>query len=103
STTALIHLALGINTPFPTGWPFLLNAAGYTVLLLLYVLNVPVLRRRRAVVRWLLIAYAAVTVIAWWLMEGARTPLGYFDKIVEIVLIILLWLDGQLGLEGQRR
>lgn len=95
STTALIHLSLGINTSFPTGWPFLLNAAGYTGLLLLYVLNYSVLRQRRAAIRWLLIAYAAVTVIAWWLMEGARTPLGYLDKMVEITLIVLLWLDGQ--------
>lgn len=101
--TALIHLSLVINTPILTGWPFLLNAAGYAILLLLYVLNFPVLRRRRAIVRWLLIAYAAVTVIAWWLMEGARTPLGYLDKIIEIALITLLWLDGQLGLDGQRR
>lgn len=95
STTALVHLSLGLNPPFATGWPFLLNAAGYAGLLLLYVLNLPILRRQRAVVRWVLIAYAAVTVIAWWLMEGARTPLGYFDKLVEIALIVLLWLDGQ--------
>lgn len=96
TTTALIHLALGFNTtPFTTGWPFLLNAAGYLSLLALYVLNFPVLRQWRAVIRWVLIAYAAVTVIAWWLMEGARTPLGYFDKLVEIALIVLLWLDGQ--------
>ncbi len=95
STTALIHLSLGLNTSFTTGWPFLLNAAGYAGLLLLYVLNFPILRRQRPVVRWLLIAYAALTVIAWWLMEGARTPLGYFDKLVEITLIVLLWLDGQ--------
>lgn len=94
-TTALIHFGLGVNTPFPTGWPFLLNAAGYVVLLLLYLLNLPAVRLRRAGVRWLLIAYAAATVIAWWLMDGARTPLGYFDKAVEIALIVLLWLDGQ--------
>ena len=95
STTALIHLLLGLNTPLATGWPFLLNATGYIGLLLLYVLNFPVLRRWRGVIRWLLLAYAAVTVIAWWLMEGARTPLGFFDKTVEIGLIVLLWLDGQ--------
>ena len=95
STTALIHLSLGLNTPLATGWPFLLNAVGYIGLLVLYVLNIPLLRQRRDVIRWLLIAYAAVTVIAWWLMEGARTPLGFFDKTVEIALIVLLWLDGQ--------
>ena len=95
STTALIHLSLGLNAPLATGWPFLLNAAGYIGLLTLYVLNFPLLRQWRDVIRWLLIAYAAVTVIAWWLMEGARTPLGFFDKAVEIGLIVLLWLDGQ--------
>lgn len=95
SITALVHFLLGLNTPLTTGWPFLLNAAGYITLLLFYALKAPVLHRYRNVVRWLLIAYAAVTVIAWWLMEGARTPLGYFDKMVEITLILLLWLDGQ--------
>ncbi len=95
STTALIHLSLGLNAPLATGWPFLLNAVGYLGLLVLYVLNFPFLRRWRNAIRWLLITYAAVTVIAWWLMEGARTPLGFFDKAVEIGLIGLLWLDGQ--------
>jgi hypothetical protein len=45
-------------------------------------------------IRWVLIAYTAITVILWVFM-GAHTVIAYIDKIIELVLIILLWMDSQ--------
>jgi hypothetical protein len=45
--------------------------------------------------------FAAVTIVAWIglgeknLSRGYIAYLGYTDKIIEIVLIVLLWLENQ--------
>jgi hypothetical protein len=88
-TTAVIHARLG-------GLLFTLNAIGYLVLAVAMVLPGPVTR-----VRWLarlaLIGFTAAT-IGGWVLFGARFPLAYLDKAVELVLIAFLtfevWLDG---------
>jgi len=41
-----------------------------------------------------LIGYTLVTVLAW-LFVGARSPVAYLDKAVELLLIACLWLDWQ--------
>lgn len=83
--TALIHLQL--NFPDPV---FMLNGLGY--LTLLAALFLPRLERYRNTVRWALIGYTALT-ISLWILLGARTPIGYTDKAIEISLIVLLLLD----------
>jgi hypothetical protein len=41
-------------------------------------------------------AYAAVTIVAWAIMNGDFTdPIGVSTKTVEVLLIIFLWLDLQ--------
>ncbi len=92
--TAVIHIWLGLGFFDSGGQIFVLNGLGYLGLLGLLLLPVEPIARYRGLIRWLFIAYTAVTVVAW-ILIGARTPLAFFDKAVEIVLIILLWLDGQ--------
>jgi hypothetical protein len=80
--TALIHLQL--NFPDPV---FILNGLGYLTLL-------PRIARYRNVVRFVLAGYAALTIFLW-ILIGARTPIGYIDKVIEIVLVSLLLLDAR--------
>jgi hypothetical protein len=87
--TALIHLQLNFPDPM-----FILNGLGY--LALLAALLLPSLARYRRLVRWALIGYAALTIFLW-LLLGARTPIGYIDKVIEVALISLLLLDARIG------
>jgi uncharacterized membrane protein len=87
--TAFIHLQL--NFPDPV---FILNGLGYLALLAALYLPVPQLARYRNVLRLALIGYTALTIFLWILL-GARTPIGYIDKIIEVALISLLLLDAR--------
>ncbi|HRQ38936.1 MAG TPA: hypothetical protein PLD25_13595 [Chloroflexota bacterium] len=88
--TALIHLGLG-------GWSnplFIANGIGYLVLILcLYFF--PQLESQRSLIRYALIGYTAVTFILYFVFNWPDifSPVGLLDKAVELVLIILLWLD----------
>jgi hypothetical protein len=92
--TAAIHLWLSLGFLDSGGLIFVLNGLGYLALLFLFSAPLASLTPYRAAVRWALIAYTAVTVIAW-LLIGTRSPLAYVDKVAEGVLIVLLWLDAQ--------
>jgi hypothetical protein len=92
--TALIHLQL--NFPDPV---FILNGLGYLALLAALYLPIPRIARYRNLVRWALIGYAALTIFLWILL-GARTPIGYVDKVIEVVLISLLLLDSRSARSG---
>jgi hypothetical protein len=85
--TALIQL----NFPDPV---FILNGLGYIALLAALFLPIPQIARYRNVVRFVLVGYAALTIFLWILL-GARTPIGYIDKVIEIALISLLLLDAR--------
>jgi hypothetical protein len=82
--TATIHAQLG-------GLLFLANAIGYTTLALAMVVPGPI-----GQVRWLvrlgLIGFTAAT-IGGWLLFGARFPLAYVDKAMEVVLIAVLAVE----------
>ena len=41
-----------------------------------------------------LIAFTAVTVIGW-VAFGERSAIAYIDKIIELALIVLLWMDAR--------
>lgn len=89
--TALIHLGLGINPLNPL---FLLNGVGYLVLIVaLYF--IPQLADKRALIRWALLAFTAVTFLLYFVFNWPEIwgPVGLIDKAVELALIILLWLD----------
>lgn len=87
--TAVIHLVLGIPNGFVM---FILNGIGYIVLVI--ALYLPQLKNYHKLVRWALIAYTAVTIIAW-VAIGSRNAIGYIDKLIEVALIALLFLEGR--------
>lgn len=87
--TSVIHLALGI----PNGLTmFILNGIGYLVLLI--ALYLPQLEGKRNLIRWALIAYTVVTVLGW-VFVGARNTIGYVDKLIEVALIVLLFIESR--------
>jgi len=93
--TAAIHLFLGIQSLSEGfGAIFILNGIGYLVLIVaLYF--VPQLTAQRSLMRWLLLAYTAVTFILYFVFNWPDVwgPVGLIDKAVELVLIVLLFLD----------
>jgi hypothetical protein len=96
--TALIHFSRGalLGAPGLRPFPllFYLNCIGY--LLLGAALYLPQLARFQRRMRWILLVYAAITIVLWVLITGARpTLLGYSDKPIELALIILLILEDQ--------
>ena len=76
--TAFIHLQLAFPDP-----AFILNGPGYLTLLAALYLPVSRLARYRNAVRWVLVGYTALTIFLWILL-GARTPIGYIDKAIEV-------------------
>lgn len=88
--TAIIHLYLGLS-----GFPlFVLNGLGYLALVAALYLPVARLARHRDAVRWALVGYTALTIVLW-ILVGARTPIGYADKLIEVALITLLLIEGR--------
>ena len=87
--TAIIHFTL----TFPSAM-FILNGLGYLVLLAALYLPIPQLARHRRLVRWVLLGYTALTVVLWVFM-GSRELIAYIDKPIEVLLIILLWLESR--------
>ncbi len=92
--TALVHLILSFQFSDGPDPIFLLNGLGYLTLLALLYWPAAFLVRYRAYVRWLLLGYTLLTVVLWYFL-GPRPPsiVAYVDKAIEIVLIILLWLE----------
>ena len=91
--TAIIHLIVGVLNLPNGGALFVLNGIGYVVLLAaLYFL--PQLAGRRSQVLWAFIGYTAVTFILYFVFNGTDwSPIGIVDKIIELVLIVLLWME----------
>lgn len=94
AATALMHIYLAFQLPGGVDSVFLLNGLGYLILAILIYAPIAALARYRNILRWVLIAYAAITVLAW-LFIGARSMFAYVDKAIEIALIVLLWFDWQ--------
>ena len=73
---------------------FYLDGLGYVVLTA--ALYHPALARFRRLARWALIALTAATIVAYFaLIQGQYDALGIGDKIVEVVLIVLLVVEGR--------
>lgn len=91
--TAGIHLGMGIFFPDPLFTPiFILNGIGYLVLLIAYFL--PRLAGYRSLVRWVLIAYAGITILSYFIANvGDYSAIGLIDKAIEVVLIVMLYID----------
>ena len=85
--TALIHIALAIPNNLIM---FYLNGFGYILLVMMLYLSR--LRNHQTEVRFIFIAYTAVTIFGWAIL-GERTVVAYLDKIIELSLLILLWME----------
>lgn len=88
---SLIHISL----LFPD-LLFILNGLGYVGLLAAYFLPVPLFQRYHHLVRWALIGYTAITILAWVAIGEKSWPegaLGYITKVLEVGLIALLLSD----------
>ena len=78
--------------PLPLPTLFLLNGIGYLVLVV--ALYLPALQRYRRVVRWLLIIFAAVTFILYFVVNGFHlNPISIVAKAAEVALIGLLLIE----------
>ena len=109
--TAVVHIAAALDRElFPPGhWPdplFILNGLGYLGLLAAYFLPIPFLQSMHKTIRWILIGYVAVTIVAWlviWVgFNVIRDGVPFFSrdslygvpsKLTELVLLALLWND----------
>lgn len=91
--TGLIHL-VGLNLLLGNlSIPFTLNGLGYLTFLAALVLPVPILRANRQLVKYALMGFAAVTILAWIFIGRPYTTLGYITKLIELTLIALLFID----------
>jgi len=91
--TAVIHLYIGITLPSTL---FVLNGIGYLVLMIGLFVPISLAQQNRALIRWGLIGFTAVTILAWLAIGDKSWPsgaLGYITKLDEIVLLALLWMD----------
>lgn len=94
--TALVHLYLfymGASRGRPS-YLFLANGVGYLVLLGAFFATLTSKAQIRNLVSYLLMAYAALTIVAWVVMNGGRFLLGLsiVTKLAEILLIAVLWM-----------
>ena len=92
--TAIIHLFIGVTNLPNGGVLFVLNGIGYLALVAgLYF--VPQLAGQRSMVRWVLIGFAALTIILYFVIndDPLGSILGLITKVIELVLIVLLWID----------
>lgn len=91
--TAVVHFTLAMaSTDMTTTVMFTLNFLGYIAMVAAYFLPLPFLRRYHGLVRVAFIGYTLLT-IALWVVMGMRTPIGYADKAVEVLLVVLLLTD----------
>lgn len=88
--TATVHLViLNLHGLQPL---FILNGLGYLALLGALLFRIPAGQQR--LVHYAFMAFAAVTIVAWGIMNGDFSdPIGVSTKTVEVLLIIFLWLD----------
>jgi hypothetical protein len=96
--TALIHLYLALSAIPYYGLNFgvmlfILNGLGYLGLLAVLQLPIPQLARFRSAARWTLVAYAALTIVLFFVMAPFYDFIGYLDKAIEVALIVLLIAD----------
>ncbi len=98
AVTALIHLALGaagvLDGLDALSILFILNGIGFFMLLAAVFLNVPFFAGRRALAHYLLIAFAAVTLVAYFVVNGfvGMGIAAIISKVAEALLIVATFL-----------
>jgi hypothetical protein len=106
--TAVIHLYLAFTAIPYFGLNFgvvlfILNGLGYLGLLAVLQLPIPQLARFRSAARWALVAFAAVTIVLFFVMAPLYDFIGYVDKAIEVALIALLLADAYTASSGPSR
>lgn len=96
-STALIHFWQAFLFLIPDVL-FILNGIGYLGLLGALYLPIPRLSEYRHITRFVLIGYTALTIVLWFVITGGfGTAIAYTDKVIEAVLIALLFVDAALS------
>ena len=92
--TAFVHLYLSLSSQ-PIDAIFLLNFLAYLALLAAFFLPIPVIKDYHRWVRWAFMAFAAVTIIAYFVVNGFVNIywFAFPTKLIELALIVLLWLE----------
>lgn len=95
AATGILHLLVGFDIVGgfgTTNWMLVLNGVGYLVLLFLYWTATG---SRRGTIRWILLAYALITLIGYFVINGFGfgNTIALVIKGIELLLIILLLLD----------
>lgn len=91
--TALIHLFLGIQGGIAI---FILNGLGFIALVACLYL-VPQLANWRTYLRWALVAYSAITIVAYFVVndQPLDSGIGLVTKAIEVILVVLLYLESR--------
>ena len=96
AATGILHLLVGFNIVGGSGatnWILVLNGVGYLVLLWLFWTSSG---SRRGTIRWILLAYTLITLVGYFILNGSagfQSATGLIIKAIELLLIILLFLD----------
>ena len=95
--TAVIHLILGIGSDGAFGIIFILNFLGYLALWTAIYVPIAALADYRQLARWALIAYTIITIVLFFVFNAGSGygTLGLITKAIEVVLVILLFLDNR--------
>lgn len=89
--TAMVHLYLNVRMGHLDPL-FTLNGLGYLGLLAAFFFNLPWISRQRTLVHYLFMLFAAVTIVAWFILGDMGDLVGILTKIDEAILIIALFL-----------
>ena len=98
--TTLITAVIHVLAPFVTAtpWPptvYVVGGLGYGVLLIaLYLPTKWLFADTHPVLRWILMGYALLSIVLW-AVAGDWQPLAYVDKVVEALLIALLFVESR--------
>ena len=96
AATGILHLLVGLDVMGgfdPINWILVLNGVGYLVLLWLFWTSAG---SRRGTIRWILLAYTLITLVGYFVINGSagfQSTMGLIIKAIELLLIILLFLD----------
>jgi hypothetical protein len=71
---------------------FTLNGLGYLGLLALFFFAPAFVTEQWAFLHYMFMGYAATTIIAFLLLGDPSDLVGWFTKLVEVILIVALWL-----------
>jgi hypothetical protein len=95
--TAIVHLIVlpirGLDALEDIDYLFILNGAGYFVLLVVFFTNPQFDRGRTPLLHYAFMLYALATIVAWFILGDMNDKLAWVTKLDEVLLIAALFLD----------